>query len=108
MVDRKGIKYFFDLSGVAIVKSSIEPYRDTWLFCLALLLDVELPQLDLPGDCAESAFALANYCTHREMHPQEMMAQPAHQPDTEDSDDEPLKFGWEEEEQSIPKELLEL
>ena len=36
-------KVLYDMSGVAIVKSQIEPYRDTWLYCLALLLGVDLP-----------------------------------------------------------------
>ena len=61
----KASKMLYDLSGVAIVKSQIEPHRDTWLYCLALLLGVDLPTVDLPNDCAEAAFALAHHCDHQ-------------------------------------------
>ena len=97
-------KALYDLSGVAIVKSQIEPYRDTWLYAVAIILGVDLPTVDLPAECAEAAFALA----HHAEHPEDVERE--HSDGAGDTDDEEkgLKFGWEEEEQPLPRELTEL
>jgi len=59
--------------------------------------------VDLPTDCAEAAFALAHHVEHREEK-----QQPAVAVEDSDSDEETLKFGWEETEQPLPRELQEL
>ena len=100
----KASKILYEMSSVAIVKSQIEPYRDTWLYCLALLWGIDLPTVDLPQECAEAAFALAHHYDHQEEQPREA---PVAVSDS-DEDDEPVRFGWEEEEQPLPRELLEL
>ena len=50
-------KMLFDLTGAALVKPTIQPYRDCWLFAVALLTGVDLPSCDLPQEIAEAAFA---------------------------------------------------
>jgi hypothetical protein len=97
----KASKRLYELSGVAIVKPQFEPYRDTWLYSLALLLNVDLPPTDLAADCAEAAFALA----HLQEHPGDKASPP---PNESDSDEEEVRFGWEEAEQPLPRELQEL
>ena len=44
-------KVLWDLSGVGI-----DHYRDCWLYAVALMCQVELPQVELPTDVAEAAF----------------------------------------------------
>ena len=101
----KASKALYELSGVAIVRPQIEPYRDCWLYALALLFNVDLPTVDLQADCAEAAFALAHYLEHPEGE--------THQPEgpvevDADSDSDTPQFSWDEPEQELPKELLEL
>ena len=95
-------KKLYDLSGVAIVKSQIEPYRDTWLYCLALLLGVDLPTVDLPGDCAEAAFALAHHYDNREDQAHEQVD------DTDGESEDELTFPWDEQCLPLPKQLMAL
>ena len=99
-------KRLYELSGVGIVRPQIEPYRDTWLYALALLFDVDLPTVNLPAECAEAAFALAHAVEHPEGE-----QDPGQQVTGEDMDsdtDETPKFAWDEVETELPKELLEL
>jgi hypothetical protein len=56
----KASKTLFQHSQVALVKASFTPYRDVWLYVLALMAGVDLPNLELPQECAEAAFAIAS------------------------------------------------
>ena len=51
-------KTLYQVSGVAMVKSTFGPYRDAWLLGIALLSNLELPQVEAAPDVAEAAFAL--------------------------------------------------
>ena len=46
----KASKALWQISGCAMVKSAIDPYRDVWLFAIALMADVDLPILELSQD----------------------------------------------------------
>ena len=99
----------YQLSGVAIVKPQLEPYRDCWLFCIALIFQVDLPSLALPEDVAQAAFQLTHYFVHPEG---EQPVQPPPQvhsvESSDDTDDDAPQFSWDEPEQELPRELLEL
>ena len=92
---------------MAIVRPQIEPYRDCWLYSLALLFNVDLPTGDMPTECAEAAFSLAHYFEHPEGGGQEPH-QPISVESEGDSDTEGLQFSWDEPEQELPRELQEL
>ena len=102
-------KVLWDLSGVGIVKSQIDHYRDCWLYAVALMCQVELPQVELPTDVAEAAFSLVGYVEHPEAAYQP--AQPP-QPVQEtyqqvDSDEEP-SFPWDAPTVALPSMLTAL
>ena len=82
-------KVLYELSGVAIVKPQIEPYRDTWLYTLALILKLDLPTVELPTNCAEAAFALAHHFDHKADNPPQVFPQQA--ADSYTNDDHPEK-----------------
>ena len=97
-------KTLYDLSGVAIVKPSIDSYRDVWLYALALLTGVDLPMAELPPEVAEAAFSLVHYM---DVPPKPAAHQPAEV--ESDSDSEPdLQFPWDEETTPLPKPLAAL
>ena len=41
-------RVLYELTGTALVKAHIEPYRDVWLYALALMCGVNLPNLEMP------------------------------------------------------------
>ena len=98
----KASRVLYNLSGVALVKPSWEPYRDIWLFAVALITSTDLPLLQLSPEEAEAAFQVARYLEH----PQEEQAQNVEEVDT-DSDSE-VKFQWDEPETPMPRELMAL
>ena len=55
----KASKIMYELSGVPMVKSSWLEYRNSFLYTLALLTEVEIQELDLSDRAAEAAFNLA-------------------------------------------------
>jgi hypothetical protein len=91
-------KKLFQISGVAMVKGHFGPYRDAWLLAIALLHNVELPQLEAPPDVAEAAFAITSA-----LEPEEWQEEPGE----ELSPDEP-SFDWDEPTVPLPRELQEL
>ena len=87
----KASKTLFDLSGVAIVRAQINAYRDCWLYAVALLAGVDLPQVELAPEVAEAAFSLVGYADHPEQ------ATPPHPTESADGEsDEELVFPWDE------------
>lgn len=92
-------KRLFQVSGVAMVKSTFAPYRDAWLLGMALLSNLELPALEAAPDVAEAAFALTA-AIEGEPWPDEGQAAP-------DKELEAV-FDWDEPASALPKELQEL
>ena len=101
----KASRTLFGLSGVAVVKSSVQPYINAWLFAIALITQMDLPQFDLDKDVAEAAFAIAARVD--KVAPTPVPAEPVAL-DSEDSDDEQVRFGWDEDATELPKELRAL
>ena len=96
----KASKALFAVSGVGIVKATWETYRDIWLLAVAMICDVELPQMEMSQESSGAAFAIAAYA-------EELCS--GNKPGEESSeDDDDLKFDWDEEEIPLPKELLQL
>ena len=54
----KASQALWDITGVALVRSNFQFYRDIWLFVLAMVGNIEVPNLDLSQEQAEAAFAL--------------------------------------------------
>ena len=105
----KASKVLWELSGVGIVRSQIDHYRDCWLYAVALLCQVEMPQLELPSEVAEAAFSLVGYV--EDPHgTQQQAAQPRSYADTDDSEDtdEELSFPWDETTLDLPKPVATL
>jgi hypothetical protein len=101
-------KALYDLSGVGIVKPAIEPYRDCWLYALALLTGVDLPTVDLPADCAEAAFSMVSYLESKDQQDQGTPDAPCEVVEESDDSDAELRFAWDEPATPIPKELQAL
>jgi len=97
-------KKLFDLSGVGIVKSSIDCYRDCWLYAVAMLTGVHLPLVELAPDCAEAAFNLVAYLEQ----PTEGQGHPVTVNDSESESDDDFKFAWDEPTTPAPRELQAL
>ena len=56
----KAAKSVFELTQVSLVTSDFSMYRAAFLFSLALILGVEVPELNLTDRAAEAAFGLAH------------------------------------------------
>ena len=103
----KASKKLFQLTGCALVKQTFEPYRDTWLFAIALITDVDLPSLELPQECADAAFAIAG-CADGEVEMADPTPATPQGSDGDSREQDLLHFEWDEEEQTLPKELAAL
>ena len=54
-------KQLHELVGVPLVTSDLVNYQNAFLYALALLWEVEVPQLELSDRAAQAAFALATF-----------------------------------------------
>ena len=54
----------YDLVGVPVVAAEVSSYRNSWLFALAMVHNVEVGGLDLSDTASEVAFALASLISH--------------------------------------------
>ena len=99
----KASKALFQLSGVPLVKASVQPYRDTWLFALALILNVDLPAVELAQECADAAFAVAACLDGRP--PTSTPHTGPHATESEEESEEDVKFQWDEQATDLPREL---
>ena len=86
-----------------MVKASIDNYRNTWLYSVALLTDTELPLLELGADCAEAAFSLVGYLEHTTGEEPEPVKE-----DDSESDTEEYRFSWDTPTVPAPRELMAL
>ena len=100
-------KALYDLSGVGIVKSAIEPYRDCWLYSIALMAGVDFPTVDLPPEVAEAAFNLVAYLEHDEEPRGQPVPAPRPEADSDEESEEPT-FDWDEKSNPLPRELQSL
>jgi hypothetical protein len=94
------------LSHVAVIKATITGYRDAWLYALALLSDIDVPQVELEAELAAAAFSLVSWLEHPEEQAQHHHTTPVSVDDT-DSEDE-YRFSWDTPTVPCPKELLAL
>ena len=56
-------KKVYELTQVPLVTADFVMYRNTWLYCLALVWNVEVQELTLSDPAAEAAFRLASVCS---------------------------------------------
>jgi hypothetical protein len=56
-------KRLFEVTGVPILATNIKQYRDAFLYSLALLWEIDIPDVSLPDRAAEAAFALSQAYT---------------------------------------------
>ena len=102
----KASKTLYELSGVAIVKGDFSVYRNAFLFALAILLDVEIPMLDLSTEQAEAAYGLVAAVENEVRSPG--LARTNAESATrrtrgdEEEKEETEAFGWEEPEVKTP------
>ena len=94
-----------ELSGIGVIKGTIQGYRDCWLYSLALLVELDLPQVELSAELGQAAFSLVGWIQHAEQHPEEQEA-PVNLDDS--SEEEDFKFAWDTPSVPCPKELLAL
>ena len=92
----------YESSGVAIVKASIDSYRDVWLYAVALITGVDLPVIKLAREVAEAAFALIHYLE------EEPQAEAQVQEVETDEDSDTMQFPWDEATTPLPKALAAL
>ena len=94
----------FELSGVGVIKGTIQRYRDCWLYSRALLTDIDLPQVELEAELAAAAFSLVGWLEH----PEEPAQEPTAPVSVEDDSEEEYRFIWDTPTVTCPKELLVL
>jgi len=56
-------KKIYELTQVPLVTADFVMYRNTWLYCLSLVWNVEVQELTLSDPAAEAAFRLASVCS---------------------------------------------
>ena len=56
-------KKVYELTQVPLVTADFVMYRNTWLYCLALVWNFEVQELTLSDPAAEAAFRLASVCS---------------------------------------------
>ena len=56
-------KKVYELTQVPVVTADCVVYRNTWLYCLALAWNVEVPELTPSDPAAEAACRLASVCS---------------------------------------------
>ena len=98
----KASQALWDITGVALVRSNFQFYRDIWLFVLAMVGNIEVPNLDLSQEQAEAAFAV-RAVLEEDSQPLRSRAQPDPGDDSEGEED--FQFGWEEPSVPLPREL---
>ena len=59
-------RVLWDLVGVPLVAAEVSSYRNSWLFALALVHNVEVGGLDLSDRASEAAFALTSLISQPE------------------------------------------
>jgi hypothetical protein len=98
-------KALYEICSKALVKATIEPYVQVWLYALAIITGVDLPAAELPQELAEAAFAIASAC---EMKENEDGQEDVSNNLVEDEDAADYKFDWDVPEQELPRELMAL
>jgi hypothetical protein len=88
-----------DLTGIAIV-GNFELYRDIWLWCCALVWDVDLKDANLPEQHATAAFTLSGVCGRRSWAEQMEEGE-----EEEEEVEEVTSFPWEAPLQRTPADL---
>ena len=104
-------KQLHDLVGVPLVTSEFLEYQNAFFYALALLWEVEVPQLELSDRAAQAAFALATYfqsgeAPHQFGLPPVVSATGKDQPHEEEQED--IVMEWDEPLLSLPQELAVL
>ena len=94
----------FELSHVGVIRATIAGYRDAWLYSLALLTDVDVPQTELEADLAAAAFSLVEWLEN----PQEVPQEPNSPLSVDDDSEDEYRFSWDTPTVACPKELLAL
>ena len=108
-------KQLFSLVNVALVSGDIGQYRNSFLFALALLWEVEVPTLELGDKASESAFALAQFfaeaCSEEaEMHGEDQAQATQKKQENATEEDKPAEapMEWDEVLLPLPAELQKI
>jgi hypothetical protein len=104
-------RVLWDLVGVPLVAAEVSSYRNSWLFALAMVHNVEVGGLDLSDRASEAAFALASLISQPEQWLEQPSAVPKNSsPEEEDAKPEDAIDGmdWDEPEEPLPAELAYL
>ena len=104
----KASKALYMASGVAIVKPDFKHYKNAFLFAMAIILEIEIPLMELDGKEAEAAYAMVQALEDTPMPQATLQEQqgPSSKPEKgeeEEEEDTPV-FGLEETEVDPPKD----
>jgi hypothetical protein len=95
-------KVLYETTGVPLVSASVEDYKGSFLYSLALYWSLDVARFDLGERASDAAFALAGiFGAAAEGHG----AVEEFEDDEDDSEDGSLVFPWEEKLLSLPKPL---
>ena len=94
----------FGLTGVTVVKKEFQEYRNSFLFALCMLLDIEVPVLELSESAAEAAFAFVGLLAARGTTEGRAQDSAKDEPMAEAEEDHSLE--WDEQCVLLPPDLL--
>jgi hypothetical protein len=86
-------KALYMASGVAIVKPDFQHYKHAFLFAMAIVLEVEIPLLELDGKEAEAAYALVQALEDHPMPQASTQPKPQSQQGETEEEEEETHFG---------------
>ena len=97
----------YELTGVPLVSSRVEEYRDAFLFALAMALEVEIQGIDLGDRASEVAYHLCSLVTAPEGSPAEYQegSPGTAQQEAPAPEEESEGLEWDEPTVSLPREL---